>query len=33
MKRHDTVPEWEEMCALASAVQNMQLQVRWHALH
>lgn len=27
MKRHDTVPEWEEMCALAGAVQNMQLQV------
>jgi len=26
MKRHDSVPEWEEMCSMACAVQNMALQ-------
>jgi nitroreductase len=33
MKRNDSVPEWEEMCALGCAVQNMALQASALGIH
>jgi nitroreductase len=33
MKRNDSVPEWEEMCAVGCAVQNMALQASALGIH
>jgi len=29
MKRHDDLPEWEELCAVAMSVQNIHLVSQW----